>query len=75
MKKILTLIMALLLPINVFAQTNIAINSKYKTELTTYYPEGVPANPTVFDVVAAAQNWGVNSLNIQSLSNFLIVDL
>ena len=41
---------------------------------TEFAPEGVPANPTVFDVVAAAQNSGVNSLNIQSLSNFLILN-
>lgn len=41
---------------------------------TEFAPEGIPANPTVFDVVAAAQNSGVNSLNIQSLSNFLILN-
>ena len=38
---------------------------------TTY---GVPEDATVFDVVEAAQNSGVNSLNIQLLSNFLILN-
>lgn len=41
---------------------------------TEFAPAGVPENATVFDVVAAAQNSGVNSLNIQSLSNFLILN-
>jgi hypothetical protein len=35
---------------------------------------GVPENATVFDVVAAAQNSGAISLEIQILSNFLILN-
>lgn len=39
-----------------------------------FTPAGVPATATVFDVVDAATAAGVNSLNIQSLSNFLILN-
>lgn len=37
------------------------------------YPEyEIPVDTTLFDVVAAANNSGMNSLNIQTLSNFLV---
>ncbi len=43
-------------------------------ESTEFAPANVPANATVFDVVNAAYNAGINSLNIQNLSNFLILN-
>jgi hypothetical protein len=43
-------------------------------ESTEFAPAGIPANATLFDVVNAAYDAGINSMNIQSLSNFLVLN-
>lgn len=43
-------------------------------ESTEFAPAAIPANATIFDVVNAAYDAGINSLNIQSLSNFLVLN-
>jgi hypothetical protein len=43
-------------------------------ESTEFAPAGIPANATIFDVVNAAYDAGFNNLNIQSLSNFLVLN-
>jgi LPXTG-motif cell wall-anchored protein len=47
---------------------------QYDEWSTEFTPAGVPATATLFDVVQCAIDCGVNDLNVQSLSNFLMLN-